>query len=113
MRTQGLCNLELGLGVEEGVGKLLALTKRTLNNLETVDIREVVLNGLVWRALGLSLGRVDSVRGGLGGRVVGGRGGPSIRVAVASAAHDGLFGVQLTVKNKAIWGIGRSIVNLR
>lgn len=107
MRTQGLGNLELGLGVEEGVGKLLALTKRTLNDLEIVDIRDVVLNGLVWRALGLSLGRVNSVRRGLGGRVGGSRGCPSIRVTVASAAHDGLFGVQLTVRNKTKWVIGR------
>jgi hypothetical protein len=107
VRTQSLGNLELGLGIKEGVGELLALTERTLDDAEAVDIREVVLDGLVRGALGLSLGRVNSVRGGLGGGVSSGRRSRSIRVAVASAAHGELLGIQLPVGKETKWVIGR------
>jgi hypothetical protein len=39
---QGLGNLNLLLGVEEGVGELFTFTKGTLNDLETRDIAQKV-----------------------------------------------------------------------
>lgn len=45
--TQGLGNLDLLLGVEEGVCKLLTLTQSTLNNLETRHIAQEVGHGRI------------------------------------------------------------------
>ena len=44
---QSLGNLNLLLGVEEGIGKLFALSQRTLNNLEIRNIAQKVANWLV------------------------------------------------------------------
>lgn len=50
-------------GIKKGIGKLLALSQGTLNNLEIVNVGEVVLDGLVGRRLSLdgggSLDRLD------------------------------------------------------
>lgn len=45
--VEGLGNADLGLGVEEGIGKLLALTERRLDQLEARDIGQKVADGLV------------------------------------------------------------------
>lgn len=44
---EGLGNLDLGLGVEEGVGELLAFSQGALDDLEARDIAEEVAHGLV------------------------------------------------------------------
>lgn len=44
---EGLGNLDLGLGVEEGVGELLAFSQGALDDLEARDIAEEVAYGLV------------------------------------------------------------------
>lgn len=44
---QGSCDLNLLGGIEEGVGKLLALSQSTLNDLEVRDIAQEVANWLV------------------------------------------------------------------
>lgn len=44
---QGLGDLDLGLGVEEGVGELFAFTKGALDDLEVGDIAQKVLDGRV------------------------------------------------------------------
>lgn len=41
---EGLGNLDLLLGVKEGVGELLTLTEGTLNDLETGDVAQEVGN---------------------------------------------------------------------
>ncbi len=54
---QGLGDLNLLFGVEESIGKLLALSQGTLNDLEIRYIAQEVTDGLVW---------VRSVRVGIG-----------------------------------------------
>jgi hypothetical protein len=54
---QSLSNFNLLLSVEEGVGKLFALSQRTLNDLEIRYIAQKIADGLVW---------VRSVRMGVG-----------------------------------------------
>lgn len=63
--VQGLGNLNLLLGVEEGVGELLALAQSALDDLEARDVAQEVANGLVWvRALvGVQLGLEGGVPG--------------------------------------------------
>lgn len=46
----------LHTGIKKGIGKLLALSQGTLNNLEIVNVGEVVLDGLVGRRLSLDSG---------------------------------------------------------
>ena len=48
--VEELGDLDLGLGVEEGIGKLLTLTEGRLDDLEVANIAQVVLNGCVWVA---------------------------------------------------------------
>jgi hypothetical protein len=79
-------HLDLGFGVEERIGKLLALSEGALNDLVLGDIRQVILDGLVGRGLGLDW--VSAVRLGLDGvsavgGAVGGRLGGAVRVSVA------------------------------
>ena len=45
---QGLGDLNLLGGVEEGVGELLALSQRALNDLEARYIAQEIAHGLVW-----------------------------------------------------------------
>lgn len=45
--VQSLCDLDLGLGVEVGIGELLALTQRRLDDLEVGHIGQEVAYGLV------------------------------------------------------------------
>lgn len=45
--VEGLGDLNLLGGVEEGIGKLLALSQRALDDLERVDVAEKVRDGLV------------------------------------------------------------------
>ena len=79
---------------------LLALSERTFDNLESVYVGDVVLDGLIRRRLGLSLGWVDAVGcrvGGSFGRRVGGRRGVAPgRVSVASSTHNGHSWFRLT-----------------
>lgn len=54
---EGLGDLDLGLGVEVGVGELLTLTQGRLDDLEVGDVGEEVLGWGVWVcALGVLLG---------------------------------------------------------
>lgn len=46
--VQRLCNFNLLLEVEEGVGELLSFTQCTLNDFEIVDIAQEVANWLIW-----------------------------------------------------------------
>jgi hypothetical protein len=55
--VQSLGDLNLLLGVEEGIGKLLTLSQSTLNDLEIGYVAQEVANGLIW---------VCSVRMGVG-----------------------------------------------
>lgn len=45
---QRLGNLNLLRSVEEGVGKLLALSQSALDNLETRHVAQEVADGLIW-----------------------------------------------------------------
>lgn len=45
---QSLSNLNLLSPVEEGIGELLSLSKRTLNDLESRDVAQEVTDRLVW-----------------------------------------------------------------
>lgn len=76
----GCVHGDLGLGVEEGVGKLLTLTEGRLDNLKVADVGQVVLDRLVGRA-----GRavLDRMRGTIG--AIGATGGGV--ASVASSAH--------------------------
>jgi len=62
--VKGLGNLDLGLGVEVGVGELLTLTKSRLDNLEAGDIGKEVADGLV--GVGAEVGGVHAVGGAIG-----------------------------------------------
>ena len=44
---QGLGNLNLLLSIEEGVGELLTLSQRALNDLETRDVAQEIADGLI------------------------------------------------------------------
>jgi hypothetical protein len=46
--VQRLGDLNLLLGIEEGIGELFTLTQSTLDNLEAGDIAQEVANWLVW-----------------------------------------------------------------
>lgn len=46
--VKGLCDLNLLLGVEESIGKLLSFSERAFNDLETGDIAEKVADWLIW-----------------------------------------------------------------
>lgn len=59
---QRLGYLDLLLGIEEGIGELLSLAKRRLDDLEVAHIAEKIADGLVW---------VSSMSGGLDARVAG------------------------------------------
>lgn len=48
---QSLSNLDLLLGIKEGIGKLLSLSQSTLDNLEIRYIAQEVADWLVWVAL--------------------------------------------------------------
>lgn len=50
-------HLDLGLCVEEGIGKLLSFTQRTLDDFEIGYVGVDILNGLIWGLLEPSLGR--------------------------------------------------------
>ncbi len=46
--VQRLRYLDLLLGVEEGIGKLLSLSKSALDDLEAGDVAEEIADRLIW-----------------------------------------------------------------